>query len=176
MITLHFKFSKQRINEREGTWYNTIKKACLKYHITENPIECLKSKWKKIVKGKINKKNEETVMEESKRMSKSRTARNGGWGKRPYINEGRPNEINQIMRMRLHMVQLPCNYKNTKEDGNQCRLCLLRGKIQTEHYFRCRKLKNLRNQWGVQEEDLDSQDINKLLKASKFINSVTLLN
>ena len=43
-------------------------------------------------------------------------------GRRKYAKEGRRIEITVIIKVRLHMVCLPCNYKSTQEDGKQCRL------------------------------------------------------
>ena len=144
--------------------------------MTRNPEECLKSEWKKEVKAKINKKNEKIIMNKSTSLSKTRTVRNEEWGRRQYIKEGTMDEIAEIMKLRLHMHQLPCNYKTSQENGRQCRFCYLDGCIRTEHYFHCRKINELRTKMGAQEKHLYSQNTSELLKASKYVHAVTLLH
>ena len=163
----------QRKHKREGTWYDTIYKSLQKYDVTMKVQEVLKSKWKKEVKGKISAWNEKEVRQRSKDLSKTRTAREGEWGRKRYINESALGDVKEILRLRLHMMPLPCNYKKNVDDGNKCCLCKKSDKIRTEHYFRCNRTKRIRERCGVKENMMTSESTNDILKAAKYIRTIT---
>ena len=101
---------------------------------------------KNLSKTKSTSKNENIVMEESTKLSTTRTIRKEKWDKKQYIMEGEKTDITEIMKKRLQIQWVPL-CRNMQDDRKQCRLCLLHG-----------------------------QNINELLKASKYIQAVTLLH
>ena len=50
-----------------------------------------------------------------------------------YIKRMTPTEVKDVMKMRLHMAKLKCNYESSQTAT--CELCGEAQNIQTEHYF-----------------------------------------
>ena len=138
----------QQNNTRSGTWYHTIKTIQTKYNIRETH-EAKKSKWKKHVKERIRNTMEEELREGCKQISKGRSVANDRHTMKTYLNDVSIDEASSIIKMRLHMVNLPCNY-GLGENG--CWLCGRSGKIKTEHYFECTAASLLRDCWGIRED------------------------
>ena len=158
---------------RAGTWYNNIKTVIEKYGIEENVEECLKSEWKKKVKEKIGKRNEDEIRKKCEQMVKTRFVKEDNWGRKTYINQCSTDETKKIMRLRLCMVPLPCNQRSSqREEG--CKICKKRTKIRQEH-FSCEGLIRLRRSCGVVEDETRIEDVCKLRRASSFMHSVSKL-
>ena len=126
----------QKEEEREGTWYSNIKKSIKEYKINKNIKEVIKSEWKEEVKDKIRKKAEEEVREECKRLKKTRSVKNDEYEIKVYLKKLPLEEAKDVMKMRLHMAYLTCNYASS-EEVKKCPLCGEKGVITTEHYFAC---------------------------------------
>ena len=69
----------------------------------------------------------------------------------------------------MHMSTLPGNYKGGGE--GTCPLCE-RGKGNLEHYVHCSHTKRLAKIWGVEMNDLGSQDMKTLLSIGNVVDSV----
>ena len=159
---------------RRGTWYDSINKIMYKYNIKDNTREALKSEWKKMVKAHIKQKTEEIIRESCKNMSKCRTICNEEYSMKDYMKECTSNDAIHILRMRLHMVKLPCNYKNNKWN-ERCRVCGEITGIKTEHYFVCSGAVYIRKRWNITINSLTSNDIDELKRASQYIKAIEKL-
>ena len=159
----------QQQEGRETTWYSSVKREIEKYKIELNPAITLKSTWKKHVKTKINTKMDELIREKCITMTKGRLVRDDEYIKKEYLCGTDIREVKKILRVRLHMSSLPGNYKGGG-DGT-CPLCN-EGKGNIEHYIDCHHTKRLANVWGVEVNDLRSQDINTLSSVGNFTESV----
>ena len=93
------------------------------------------------------------------------------YGMKQYLKETRATQATRILMARLHMIQLPCNYRKEDED-KKCPLCQAEN-IRTEHYFHCVKTEKLRNTWSTVEADLQSDDACVLLRATDFLEAVS---
>ncbi len=160
----------QRTMEREGTWLGGVKKIMMEYGIADTVKEDLKSRWKKKVKEKIKKKVGEKIRKECYGKSKSRTILQGRYEKKEYLEDATITQAKLILKTRLHMVKIPCNYKNIDLD-NCCWLCGDEN-IRTEHYYECSGTKVLRKTWAAKEVDLTSTDMYTLLRTSKFMEKI----
>ena len=78
----------------------------------------------------------------------------------------------EILRVRLHMMPLPCNYGQSVG----CSVCLQTGKIETEHYLTCKGIEYMRRKWGITEETrLETEDWNEARMLSRFLGQVCII-
>ena len=91
-----------------------------------------------------------------------------------YMKETTIKEMKEIVKTRVHMTNIPCNYK--KGNDVQCWLCGKHDDIRTEHYFNCEKTDYLRSKWNTNDGDMTSKNTRNLIKASKFLNQVAMKN
>ena len=75
-----------------------------------------KSKWKKQVKGKIGKSKEERTKQEMTNKTKARTVIENKWERKKYLQECDSNTIKDVIKIRLNMWQVSCNYKRKNID------------------------------------------------------------
>ena len=165
----------QEKEARETTWFSNVQREIKKYSIELDPKESLKSTWKKEVKNKINKRMEEEIREKCKRSTKSRIVLNDKYEKKEYLLSKVSLPVaKKILRTRMNMVKVPGNYKGNGE--GICPLCETE-EGSTEHYFRCSSVRLLVKVWDVKEEDLVSQEIQKMKDVSNFFEKVqTMIN
>ena len=111
-----------------------------------------KSKWKKQVKGKIGKLIEERTKQEMANKTKARTIVEDKWERKKYLQECDSDTIKDVIKIRLHMWQVNCNYKRDNTD-TKCPLCQ-KSEDTTEHVLECEKAKkftlskeNSREEW-----------------------------
>ena len=162
----------QREENRIGTWANGVIKSIKQAGIEMKPEDVIKSKWKREVKAQLGKMNEKEVREKCKEQRKGRTICDGKWGKKDYM-EMQIGEAREIMKTRLHMMPLPCNYGGS-DDG--CPLCNVSGKVDTEHYLRCEGVKYLRKKWGLNEEvRIGTEKVSELRNLSKYLRQICTL-
>ena len=135
---------------RETTWYKGVERDLKKYDIKLKAGETKKSKWKKVVKAKINTITAKEIMEEIKEMTKSRTVKNKEFKRADYINKTSIQVVKRILKTRLHMTKLPGNFKQLGID--ECPLCQVKN-TSTEHYFECGKCQFLARKCGVNKDD-----------------------
>merc|ERR1712072_1164646 len=143
----------QETEARMTTWYAGIRKAVEKYGITKKVDTVLKSEWKKEVKEKIQIIVEKEIRKRCAEMKKTRTVKDGPFCMKDYMKEMPLKEASDILRTRLHMTKLPCNYGGERQ---LCPLCGCVGEITTEHYLgECLVTKKLADIWKTCPEDLE---------------------
>ena len=157
---------------RETTWYGSVHRAIEYYGVSLDAEKVLKSTWKKHVKMKINEKVAQEITQNCSSKTKSRTVRNDEFKKKEYIGKLPITDIKKIIKARLHMTKIPGNYKQL--GVMECPLCG-QGESHTEHYFECSRCKQLATTWGVDKDDLRSEDIEKLKNVGNFLEKVELL-
>ena len=148
-----------------------------------------KSKWKKQVKEKIGKSIEERTKQEMTNKTKARTIIEDKWERKKYLQECDSETIKDVIKIRLHMWQVNCNYKRDNTD-TKCPLCK---KLEdtTEHVLECEKDKkftlskeNSKGEWEEITEIyrknkkkrelavIKFQDQNKIIKESRKKNKI----
>ena len=160
----------QKKMNRKGTWFNRVQEIMVEYEIDDNPQKVLKSGWKKNVKQKIREKTEEKLRKDGETLSKSRTALLEKYEMKEYLKETTTYQAKQILKSRLHMMKIPCNYKSNEGDG--CWLCGHEDKIRTEHYYECKGTARLHRNWSAKIEDLTKMDTMALIRTSMFLEKV----
>ena len=123
-----------------GCWTEQTLEICNKYNLGVQLIKCMKKgKLKKLLKERIRKRLERKLEIESREKTKLRFC--GGFSRKKYIMKGNmsKNMIKAIMKTRLNMLELTCNYKG-KNRSEICALCK-DGRDTTEHIFECREIK-----------------------------------
>jgi hypothetical protein len=159
----------QEKENRESTWYGSVKRIKAKYDIQLDEKVTLKSTWKRHVKQKIAEKEEVIIRDRCKQGTKARTIARDLYECKRYMRGLSLADVKRIIRYRLHMSQLPANYK---QNGiSRCPLCE-EGEGNTEHYFRCGYTKYLAQTWRVSEEDLESQDEGTMKNLGHFYEKV----
>ena len=162
----------QKTEVRGSTWYADIKNIMEKNGIKKDVNVLLKSEWKKEVKEKIGSKLEEEIRGKCRKMTKTRTIQDEKYCLKTYLTETTMTDATDILRARLHMTKLTCNFGLSK---HECHLCGKQGKIQTEHYFtQCRRTKYLANIWGTRQEDLKGS-VKNLIRATKHLKNVEVI-
>ena len=78
-----------------------------------------------------------------------------------------------ILKTRLHMTKLPCNYRNGEME-DCCWLCG-NGDVKTEHFYSCKGTYIQRKTWNSKVEDLTREDLHTLVNTSKFLEKVAEL-
>ena len=151
----------QKLENRQGTWYHRICRIIDKYAIDLDPNECLKSKWKHEVKNKIRKETESLIRGKCEVSTKARTVCSGGYELKEYFKTLPIKISKEVLKYRLHMVNIPMNYKNAWSELN-CPLCMSE-KGSTEHFFLCSRTEAVRKIWNVscleEEDPLKMRDI-----------------
>ena len=147
------KILKVQENEvRKTTWYAEVTRIIEKYGIEKNVEKVLKSVWKKEVKERIGRKVEEEVRKRCRNMRKTRTVQEEPYAMKDYLKETSMTEATDILKTRLHMTRLPCNYGYKL---TSCPLCGREGKQETEHYFsQCSATVHLAKIWAVEAVDM----------------------
>ena len=137
-----------------------------------NPEEVLKSSWKKEVKSKLETMNKTEITSRCKEMRKGRTVVQNEYGRKKYM-EMEIGEAREIMKMRLHMMALPCNYGKSNEG---CCVCSQTGKIESEHYLTCDGTKYFRNKWAIRNDaKMNTVDTDEMRVLAKYIRQVCTL-
>ena len=161
----------QELEEREGTWCSDVKEKIKYYGVEKDVNSCLKSEWKKEVKEKIGGKTEKIIRNECTRLRKTRTVCNDPHKLKEYLKNTNLTEAKDILRSRLHMTRLTCNYGHI----SCCPLCGSDEKIETEHYFsKCGWTKHLAKIWRTTANDL-SGNLDEMKRAAKHLNKVEVL-
>ena len=96
-----------------------------------------KSKWKKQVKEKIGKSIDERTKQEMTNKTKARIVIQDKWERKKYLQECDSETIRDVIKIRLHMWQVSCNYKRDNTD-TKCPLCK-KSEDTTEHVLECEK-------------------------------------
>ena len=157
---------------REGTWTSAVLQYIKDTKIGIEPENVLKSTWKKEVKSKLEMLNERDVKNECEKMRKRRTISKGKWGKKEYMELG-IETAREILKSRLHMMPLPCNYGKSN-DG--CSLCSHTAKTDTEHYLTCKGMLYMQNKWKLSQNiKLETEDWEEARTISRYLRQVCIL-
>ena len=100
-----------------------------------------KSKWKKQVKGKIGTSIEEKTKQEMTNKTKARTIIEDKMERKKYLQECDSETIKDVIKIRLHMWQVSCNYKRDNTD-TKCPLCK-KSEDTIEQVLECEKDKKV---------------------------------
>ncbi len=112
------------------------------------------------------------MRERCHKLRKGRTVCANAWGVKGYL-EMKVGEAQEIMKMRLHMMPLPCNYGGS-DDG--CPVCNETGKVDTEHYLRCESFQYMRMKWGLDKcAKLGTEDEWEMRTISKYLRQICTL-
>ena len=86
-----------------------------------------------------------------------------------YLKETTLSEVSAIMKMRLHMVNVPGNYGNKTD---QCPLCGVRNVPRTEHFFRdCWMTRGIAEIWDARSGDMNGS-VEDLKRAMNHLKKV----
>ena len=96
--------------------------------------------------------------------------KNDAYEMKKHLGETTTKQVKFIAKARMHMVEIPCNYKRYDEDG-KCWFCGERN-VQTEHYFGCKETQGIKKRWNTKIEDLTSNETAQLIQMSNFIRQV----
>ena len=162
----------QESEERESTWYADVNRIIRKYEIEIDVNDSIKSAWKREVKQKINNKVEEEIKEKCSNMKKTRTIKTDKYEMKQYLRETSLKESADILKARLHMLKLPCNYGLLRD---RCPLCGQHGSIETEHYFeQCQMTRRMADIWETKFEHL-SEETYCMRNAKNHLKKVEVL-
>lgn len=162
--------TEQQNSLRKGTWYHGVTLLITRYKINIKVGEVKKSTWKHIVKENIRKVTEMEIKSCCEGKSKSRSVVTDEYKMKNYLKESTTSETTRILKMRLHMTNIPCNYNQGEKA--RCWLCGTED-VRSEHYFVCPEITN---NWNAKEEDVTSKNIMDLQRASKFMEEVEMRN
>ena len=124
----------------KGCWGESVIEICEKYNIKADEIaQYTKQNLKKEIKAKITKGIEEEIQLKNMEMTKLRFTE--GNGRKEYLEKLKTKEALTMLKTRLNMLEVKCNYKSKYVDLT-CELCS-EEEDRTEHLFRCKKLKSL---------------------------------
>ena len=161
----------QQQDPQMGTWFRNLKLEAGRYGVDLNQAkQQRKEKWKAEVKKSIHQTTEIRIKEEAGSKTKLRTVCNDEYKMKEYLKVVDPKEAAEIMKIRLHMVQVAANYKN-KKHIELCPMCNKEDDT-TEHLFRCKTLETLRRIWNTKHDDIKSNNRNELVRATKYVEAV----
>ena len=158
--------------QRSGTWYWSIQQLLEQFNIRLDPKETKKSRWKKEVKKKITEGCECKIRVVCENSTKGRTAATEKYELKPYLVQLPIHQAKHVLRMRLHMVDIPCNYG----ERDSCWLCGVVETIRTEHYLECSGTEHLRVCLGVGKKLFSSMNTVELVNVSRFYQLVEQRN
>ena len=122
-----------------GCWIEQTKEICHNLNLSIQLIRCMKKgKLKSILKKRIQQRLERRIEVESKEKTKLRFC--GDFKRKKYLLMGNLNKnmVKGIIKARLNMLELSCNYKGANR-SEICSLCK-KEKDTTEHLFECREI------------------------------------
>ena len=141
----------QQYQSESTKWYNMVINDIKKYKIELNPLDTKKSTWKKAVKSNISRINEMNLKELCKEKTKSRWVKDNEVNMKDYLKVLSLTESIKVLKMRLNMIKIPGNYKNSTV--NKCPLC--GGKENNlEHYFECKKVNRIKKSCNITLKDI----------------------
>ena len=160
----------QETENRTTTWFGSIKVLIQKYGIKKDPKETVKSSWKKHVKERITNITEKEIRDICATKKKSRTVKDDIYKMKEYLQRETLQDVKKVLRYRVHMNSIPGNFKGKKREGI-CPLCSEQ-EGNTEHYFRCDKVQQLKEIWEVSEKELRTQDRKTMISIGCFMEKV----
>ena len=132
-------FAEQAKSDLKNTMISKVQQIAQEIGLKKNVESMSKFKWKKQVKGKIGKLTKERTKQEMANKTKARTIVEDKWERKKYLQECDSDTIKDVIKIRLHMWQVNCNYKRDNTD-TKCPLCQ-KSEDTTEHVLECEKAK-----------------------------------
>ena len=134
----------QESQQMEDTWYSELKDKAKEMQLeikTKEVEKYEKSTWKKMVKEKIKENIERELQQQYETKSKLRFLKDKPFQEEEYLNVGNAAQCQNIMEIRLNMVDLKMNFKGMYED-TVCTGCFEKEET-TEHFIQCKKMQEL---------------------------------
>ena len=158
----------------KNSWAMQVKREANELGINlEEGLRQLKSEFKREVKGKLESKVKEDIKKTDG--TKLRTVKKKDYGEKNYLKGNfEAQEVAEIMKIKLHMLNLKMNYTNgTSNSELICRLCY--GHLETtEHIFlECKTLQVIREQVNTNELETDHESsISSILKFKRIASII----
>ena len=130
--------AEQAKSNHKNTMISKVKQIAQEIGLKIKNVENMsKSKWKKQVKEKIGKSIEERTKQEMANKTKARTIVEDKCERKKQLQECDIDTIKDVIKIRLHMWQVNCNYKRDNTDTK----CPLSQKSEgtTDHVLECQK-------------------------------------
>ena len=117
----------------------------------------------KACEKKIGKSIEERTKQEMGNKTKARTIVEDKWERKKCLQECDSDTIKDVIKVRLHMWQVNCNYKRDKID-TKCPLCQ-KSEHTTEHMLECEKAKKFT--LGKENSKEEWEEITEIYRKTK---------
>ena len=89
------------------------------------------------------------------------------------MKEVKVEDAKEIIKVRLHMMKLPANYKSQWKDP-RCPLCCGE-EGTTEHYETCPNVSYIANVWEIKKDDVKDRSVKKMVNVAKYTNKVEIM-
>ena len=160
--------------DKNVTWWMTVRQWLNKLQLQREVTEVItipKSSWKKMVKEKLNKFVGELLLQQNKNKTKGRFQLD--FAKKEYLQLPM-NEVKNIMKIRLNMVEVKANFKGKYKD-TICPACKKENET-TEHVIKCSEYKKLTLHSLNTDQPAEKlyNDTNWLRKASKVYQTIEM--
>jgi hypothetical protein len=157
----------QQKNSIPKCWYSEIKVLSNQLQVNvdfEEVMNYTKNEWKKYINKAINKR----ISKELEETGTKGRFMDGTNRRKRYIDSGNVKTTTGIMRIRLNMVEVKCNYKGKYKGNLTCPMCKIENDT-TEHLFDCKKLKEvIRCDRKIDSEDIKNDNISKLTELEEY--------
>ena len=132
----------QIANTWTGCWYEGVEQTCIKYGVTIDEVRTWnKYKCKQIVKERIEERI--NIDFQASKQSKTKLRFIEEFGRKNYIEELEYKDCVTMLKVRLNMVEVKCNFKGNFNDKT-CQICKQK-QDTTEHLLECSKFDSDRN-------------------------------
>ena len=167
-------------NNKESIINQNIK-LLEKYNIneTKETISLMtKSKWKKLVKTKIEEKVNEIYKNECKKLKKLKCLNQYKTNikRERYIDVLQQKQSRILFKLRTKMINVRNNFKNKHEDL-MCPRCKKEIDDEKHFFIKCEKLTNLQNKYNINDHnEVFNEGLSKerMIKIAKFIDETEI--
>jgi hypothetical protein len=157
----------QQKNSTPKCWYSEIKELSGQLDINvdfEVVVAYTKNEWKKYIKKAINKR----VCKELEETGTKGRFMDGTIERKKYIDGNNVKTTTNIMKIRLNMIEVKCNYKGKYKNDITCPICKSKNDT-TEHLFECKKLKEeIQYDKNIDSENIKNDNIYKLTELQEY--------
>lgn len=161
---------KQIEMNKQRCWYAEIVEIARKNEIELNVDDIqnmTKNEWKQKVKNCLDTKMQQQIDNEGGR--KTRYVKKEHFIREEYLKLHDTNTVVSILKIRLNMIDLKCNYKGYYMNDLKCSVCKEHPET-TEHMFKCIVAERvIRNNDKTDINDMLSDDVERLLKLNRYV-------